>query len=220
MIAKLTSFRLSHHVSRIYFRDVQQRLEQATRQLNTSEQEIRTFVEKFGAAYIPVPDRQQTPIGLRKEVKAGFTQTLSALRSQCIELQEFVEEENVKGAVLVKAPQDVIRRVARVLDDNCYALSQLIIGLPPVARMEVFDSDVRKIFLELVSSLEMLVACVMKSAKDNEIRKDFERLNMQLEHLPKNLFEIPVVVSEKERPDQVLSTTAEPTEATGNDAGH
>ena len=226
MIAKVTSQRLSYHVSRLFSSDAQKRLEDIAAGFETSQNDLTTIMQELGKVYrsTPIqtgPSTKDTPIQTgpstkdRSEVIANFREIISALRSKCIDLRDYLLFEVKQDNYFQIAPTSAMVRVGNAIDDVFFRLSQLIISLSPQARNETLDRHNRLGILEAIDSQRQVCDIVHQHATDQETQNIFRNIKNTCERVPASYFEVP----EEPQPDQVLQGTDEPQELPREDNG-
>ena len=139
MIAKVTSQRLSYHVSRLFASDAQKRLEDIAVGFETSQNDLTTITPELEKVYRSTPNQVALSTKDRSEVIANFREVIGALRSKCVDLRDYLLFETEQDNYFQIAPTGAMVRVGNAVDDVFFRLSQLIISLSPQARNETLD---------------------------------------------------------------------------------
>ena len=208
MIAKVTSQRLSYHVSRLFASDAQKRLEDIAAGFEISQNDLTTITQEFGKVYRSTPSQTVLSTKDRSEVIANFREVISALRSKCIDLRDYLLFEVEQDNYFQIAPTSAMVRVGNAVDEVFFGLGQLIINLSPQARNETLDRRNRLGILEAIDSQRQVCDIVRQHATDQETQNIFRNIENTCERVPASYFEVP----EEPQPDQVLQGTDEPQE--------
>lgn len=213
MIAKVTSQRLSYHVSRLFASDAQKRLEDIAVGFETSQNDLTTVTLGLEKVYQSTPRQESASIEDRNEVITNFREVISALRSKCIDLRDYLVFEIEQGNYFQIAPTNAMVRVGNAVDDVFFRLSQLIISLSPQARTETLNRRNRLGILEAIDSQRQVCDLVRQHATDQDTRNVFQNIENTCKRVPASYFEVP----EELQPDQILQGTDEPQELSRGD---
>ena len=208
MIAKVTSQRMSYHVSRVFATDAQKRLEDIAVGFETSQNDLTTITLKLGQVYRSTPSQMDLSTEDRSEAIINFREIISTLRSKCVDLRDYLSFEIEQGNYFQIAPASAMVRVGNAVDDVFFRLSQLIISLSPQARSETLDRRNRLGILEVIDSQRQVCDIVSQHATDQETQNIFRNIENTCERVPASYFEVPGEL----QPDQVLRGTDEPQE--------
>ena len=212
-IAKVTSRRLSYHVSRLFSSDAQKRLEDIAVGFEASQNDLTTITPELEKVYRSTPSQMVLSTKDRSEVIANFREVISALRSKCVDLRDYLLFEIEQDNYFQIAPTSAMVRVGNAVDDVFFRLSQLIISLSPQARNETLDRRNRLGILEVIDSQRQVCDIVRQHATDQETQNIFRNIENTCERVPASYFEVP----EEPQPDQVLRGTDEPQELSRED---
>ena len=208
MIAKVTSQRMSYHVSRVFATDAQKRLEDIAVGFETSQNDLTTITLRLGQVYRSTPSQMDLSTEDRSEAIISFREIINTLRSKCVDLRDYLLFEIEQGNYFQIAPTSAMVRVGNAVDDVFFRLSQLIISLSPQARNEILDRRNRLGILEVIDSQRQVCDIVSQHATDQETQNIFRNIENTCERVPASYFEVP----EELQPDQVLQGTDEPQE--------
>ena len=212
-IAKVTSRRLSYHVSRLFSSDAQKRLEDIAVGFETSQNHLITITQEFEKVYRSTPSQMVLSTEDRSEVITNFREVISALRSKCVDLRDYLLFEIEQDNYFQIAPASAIVRVGNAVDDVFFRLSQLIVSLSPQARTETLNRHNRLGILEAIDSQKKVCDLVNQYATDQNTLNVFRRIEETCEQVPASYFAVP----EESQPDQVLQSTDEPQELSRED---
>ena len=213
MIAKVTSQRMSYHVSRVFATDAQKRLEIIAVGFETSQNNLTTVTLEFERVYPSTPSQMVLSTTARNEVITNFQEIISALRSKCVDLRDYLLFEIEQDNYFQIAPTSAMVRVGNAVDEVFFRLSQLIISLSPQARNETLNRRNRLGILEAIDSQRQVCNIVRQHATDQETQNIFRNIENTCERVPASYFEVP----EEPQPDQVLQGTDEPQELSRED---
>ena len=145
MIAKVTSRRLSYHVSRLFSFDAQKRLED--------------IAEKFDVSYGDFEEimAYQTPAEDKITFIPRFRGTINSFQLRCTALCDYFSDEMEQSNYFQIAPVDAVVEVGNAVDRTFFRLAQLITGLSGQARDEIFDRHTRQRISEAIDSQKKFV---------------------------------------------------------------
>lgn len=209
MIAKVTSHRLSYHVSRLFSSDAQKRLEDIAANYEKTLGEIKTITPRFEDSYNVVPSSTQKPEDSKHELISGFTDLIGELRLRSIELYDYISFETERGDYFKVAPVNEMIRIGRVVEDTFFVLGQLIISLSPQAKTETFDRQNRQGISDAIDLTRKVCVLVKDSSADFAIKEVYCSTESTCNQVPASYFEIP----EESQPNQLLQGTDEPLES-------
>ena len=202
MLAKLTSFRLSYHVARLYGSEMHKRLEEFSSDFVKSEQRLRTVMLVLGEIFRETPGKALEQPDADSLLQ--FSGVLTKLKSRASDLCEFVKEESGQGAFFSNAPRSSLDRAIENLQEALSVLNLLISSLPSRGRAVILDRDNRNRTIELKTELLSLCDTVKENSTDMHILSRFARFRVVCEAIPEQLFTTPVIISDQEQPDQIF----------------
>ena len=189
MIAKVTSQRLSHHVSRLFSSDAQERLEKLTAKFEASRTNLKRIARELANAFQQTPGGG--PNGRTEPVLSNFRDAMIALHSNCTVFRDYLIDETAQGNYFQIAPVNAVVRVGDVVDDVFFILSQLVTSVPQQARAEILDGQNRQRISEATSSQKEICNLVSKHATDARLRRVFQRLKETCQNFPESYFAVP-----------------------------
>lgn len=204
-IAKVTSQRLSYHVSRLFGSDAQKRLEDVAEKYEKILGYLKLVTPGFD-----VPSRASKSEVRQTEFISGFRKTISELRQRCLELFEYISSETESGDYFKVAPASEMVRVGKAIDETFYALGQFVGSLSPQTRIEVFDHQTRQDISKAVSLQKQVCDMVFRHATDQETTTTFKAANETCNQIPASHFDVP----EEPQPNQIPQDSDEPLEGT------
>ena len=211
MIAKVTSQRLSHHVSRLFSSDAQKRLEDIAAKFETFKVDLNVIMPELGTAYQSAPGQETPSTENKDELISKFREVISNLQSECVKLRDYFLSEIEQDNYFQSAPVSAVAQVGIAVDGVFWILSQLITSLSTQARVEIFDRYNRQIISGAVDSQKKICNLVNRHATNKNTLDAFQRIKEICEALPTSYFAVPEE-SHEVQPDQVLQGTDEPQE--------
>jgi len=208
MLAKLTSFRLAYHVSRLYAGELQKRLVEFASGFHNYELALQKITGELNEAFRETPG--QPPPADDPGLIKRFGELLTVFYSTCSDFYEYILQESHRGAFFDNVPKATLARVAENLDKDVYLLGQLIFGLSLRARSIVMDRHNRRRTLEVAKMVSSLCDHVDTNAKDKDIKDHFLKLDGNCTLIPKGIVMTPVIVAAMEQPDQLPEAVDEP----------
>ena len=209
MIAKITSQRLSYHVSRLFSSDAQKRLEDIAEKYEKVLGDLKVFIPGFD-----VPSRTSKSEDRLSEFTSGFRKTIGELRLRCVELHDYIAFEIERGDYFKVAPSSEMERVGKAANEVFFALSQLVRDMSTQARTETLDHHTRQDVSKSVDLLKKVCDMVCDNAISQAVINNFRETRLICGKVPASYFEVP----EEPQPDQVLQYPDEPQENTGMDS--
>lgn len=213
MIAKVTSHRLSHHVSRLFASDAQKRLENIATKFQAFKENLNDIMLDLVNAYQGVPGQASPPAVNRSEILSKFRRIISDLNTECVTLRDYFSSEIKQGKYFQSVPVTAVTQVGNAIDDAFLNLGQIIEIVPSPSKLEIFDSINRQMIFEALNSQKKACDLVTVHATDEGTLDTFQRVKGTCERLPTSYFAVP----EESQPDQVFQGTNEPQEPPGAD---
>jgi len=211
VIAKVTSRRLSYHVQRLFSSDAQKRLEEFSTRLGATEQTLKEAMAPLGRIYQATPEARP-PSEDSDKVRRNFAAAIFELHATCRALASYVVLEVQQGKYFSIVPPESVQLVGDTLNNAFFNLRQLIISLPPVARTQILNVQVRKQISEAVESQKGLCDTVSRHSENDALRGCFLRVSETCSGLLERYFAMPGEVAAQ--PDQIQAGPDEP--ATGS----
>jgi hypothetical protein len=219
MIAKVTSQRLSHHVSRLFSSDAQKRLEDIAAKFETSKVDFEVIMPWLRTAYQSAPGQVSSPTENRNELISRLRKVMGDFHSECTYFHDYLARETEQNDYFQIVAVDAVIKVGNAVESAFLILGQLITSVPSQSRFEIFEESNRQMVFEALNSQKKACNLVQKHTDDKDIRDVFHRIRETCEALPTNYFAVPVEPKESQEPppDQVLKGTDEPKELSGAD---
>ena len=201
MIAKLTSFRLSYHVSRLYGSELHRSLNGYFDDFVQISLELSGITKSLGNQYIEIPNQIQKEKNVIHSNR--FKKTLLDFRKKCEDLNDYISNEHEKGAFFNCVSKTSLVSVAESIDQIIFHLQQFIIGLPTIGRQEILDQENRKQIASTIAIFNSIYLTVKNNCKILEIVQSFNQANITCMSIPESLITAPRILSkEAEQPEQ------------------
>lgn len=221
LIAKVTSRRLSYHVSRLFSFEAQKRLEDFATQFDTVRGDLDAIMPKLATVYRDIPNSESSSSEDKVTLISDFQKIISDFQSRCIELRDYFSDEIAQEKNYFQiAPASAMVRVGNAVDGTFLILGLLITSLSEQARAEIFlNGHNRQAIFQAINSQKQVCNLVDQNANDKETREVFQRIEETCKGIPASYFSVPEVPRESQ-PDQVLKGTDEPQQFSGVDNEH
>ena len=204
MIAKVTSQRLSYHVSHLFSSNVQERLHQMAAGFEQSQAHLKTIMPQLAAAYQMTPRSDLQPY--QPSLLSEFQRIIVVFSQYCIASHEvFVTETDVEN-VFQSVPAKTVVRLGNSIDEAFMVLVQLILSLSTQARIEILAGENRRHIFQAIDSQRRLCALARDRAIDRDTLDAFQRVKETCDRVSASYF----VAPEELQPDQVASGLNEP----------
>ncbi|MCY4211985.1 MAG: potassium channel family protein [Gammaproteobacteria bacterium] len=208
MVAKVTSQRLSYHVSRLFSSDAQKRLESIATEIDNAANKFKEITREYGSYYQSTPNEKSTLNGAPSisEFRELYRKDIDEFKRNCVELHDYFSYEVAQGNYFQSVPASAIVRVGDSLDDAFFVLSQFIISLSPQTRGTILDRLNRQSISEAIDSQKKLCGIVCQHTTDEDTKAVFRRIDETCQQVPVSYFAVPDI----SQPDQILQDTNEP----------
>lgn len=214
MVAKLTSTRISYHVSRLYRSELQKRLEEFSSDFEKIENELSTCMRKLGEAF------QNTPEGGNNADSSMAVKScsllLSRFSSRTLDLSEYITEETNKGAFFEVAPRKTLQKTTDAIDQSLFNLAQLVTSLSPEAKTIVLNKNNRKQTSLVVETVQKIAEFSLENCKHTELKSTFLQMIQNCSKIPESYYSTPELEFNSQ-PDQQFMNDDEPQSTTGAD---
>ena len=212
MIAKVTSQRLSYHVSRLFSTDAQKRLEDFAARFRASKVHLDTIAPELVNTVQRAPGQEVSSIDEKSESISKFREVISDFQSECVKLRDYFSSEIAQGNYFQSVPDGAVIQVGNAVNEAFWILGQLITALSPQSTIEIFDLRNRQIISEAIASQRTVCDLVRTHASDEGARDAFQRIEEICDGVPSSYFAVPV-----SQPDQIPQGNYEPQEPSGED---
>ena len=212
VIAKVTSQRLSYHVSRLFSSDAQKRLEDFVAKFEAYKIYLDEIMPELGNAYQRAPGQASLPTENGDKLISKFREIVSDVQSECEKLRDYFSSEIEQGNYFQSVPVSAVVQVGNAVDEAFWILGQLITSLSSQSTLEVFDRHNRQMISKAITSQRKVCDLVRKHAHDEGTLEVFQHIREICDGIPTDYFAIP-----ESQPDQVRQITHEPKEPSGID---
>lgn len=200
LIAKITSRKLSFHVSRIYGSYTQAVLENMAGSFEGIAAELKFWGSQYTATYQKVWSGEDT--NMEPEMIRNLEDIVKNIESQSKSLNEYVNREFSESDYFQNAPTDSIMRLARSLEQVFSMFGQILMNVSMQERIEILRFSVRVKISNAtwgILGISNVVHQHRRASERPEVQESFERLGRVCSVLLTKLGESP----EKLPPDQV-----------------
>lgn len=204
MVAKLTSWRLSHHVNRLYIHETQKKLESFRNQINKNKHELNEYLEQLTYTITPNPSTRDLYASIPlHEKKLGISNELVRFINLVTEYNEFMTEE-------VKSPEDIftqslVGKVNICLADIREYINNLLNKFDIVEetlRNKVLSGNVGRAILNIVEVIKSTSKIISQSNSNSDIRISISLLDESVGKIENTLGLVTIVASDLISPDQ------------------
>ena len=205
VIAKLTSKRVSHFVSRLFVSETKRQLQSFNALFDTRRAELSALLEEVSRVY------QQTPGADAKRpestvVERSLRSSLDRLQESSVELQEYIQAEGLDRSYFALAPTSSLVRLADAVEEALFYLGQSIVSFPVRSNPSILDEVLthvnRRKLDRVVNTLKATSLMIIEGRRiDPSVQDAFERINALCTDIDGLL--LPV----GEQPDQVIQTS-------------
>jgi len=207
ILAKLTSSRFSHYVTRLYKSELQQRLDEFGGKFSGTSLSLKTSMQELGQAFQETPSSEGNKS--HGEAVAGFSDSLFRFQLHVKAFSTYVEEENYIGDFFEVAPQETLNNATEALEEGLFVLGQLVTSLTPEAMLVVYDRDNRKSTSKILDDVRLLNDFVSHNCKTTEICNSFSKMGTVGASIPESYYIAPVIDNDSQ-PDQAFVDESEP----------
>ena len=209
MLAKLTSIRLSYHVSHLFSSNARKYLDDLAGKFTASGYEIKEFIQRFQQIYHNPPVAQVSTDD--KEAKArlayDFGAIISDLKSYCIDLSEEITGEVGQSNFFKIVPSAAVMRVGKAVEETFVVLHNLISNSPPESKEDIFHKEnINNDIRDVADYQKKTCTIVCNYAKDASVLNTFQNVSKLCDVIPYFAMLGPSL------PDQELPDTDEPQE--------
>ena len=209
MIAKVTSRRLSYHVSRLFISDAQAKLGEIVKNFDLSHAALSGIMPRLATTYQDSPGLPSSSVEDQRAAVSTLRNTVDDLHSHCVALRDYFTLEVEQGNYFQIVPSAPVVRVGETVDRVFWMLGQLITSMPTQARSEVLDRHNRQRIADSLDAQKRVCDTVDQHVSDERILGVFQRIRETCDLVPASYFAIP----EEQQPDQLLQGTDVPQES-------
>lgn len=212
LIAKITSRKLSFHVSRIYGSYTQAVLDNMAGSFEHIVADLRFWGSQYTANYQGFLSREDTNI--KSEMIRDLEGIVKNLESQSKLLNEYVIREVSESDYFQNAPTDSIMRLARSLEEVFSIFGQILMNVSMQARIEILQMSVKVKISNAtwgILGISNIVHQHRRASEMPDVQGAFERIGRVCSVLLGNLGESP----EKPQPNQIDRAMNDPSPVEG-----
>jgi len=206
LLAKVTSARLSHHVSRLYRSEIQKNMEEFTEGFRNLQSKLKEAIKDIGQAFQPTPDSQSPKE--TSTVAEMFTAVITSFHRRSTGITQYLINE-AEHDYFNLAPADTLLRIAEAIERATALLGQMILSMSKEVRNSLLNRDTRSMILDSLDEQRRMTEIVNNNCKDEAIKHKFTQIVETIKD-PKSLIAIPVPEIEAEQPDHKLEETDQP----------
>jgi Ion channel len=209
-LAKLTSSRLSFHVTELYGAEQERKLDALAAKYERINEELQEVLDKFSLAIAPVSGESAKSSAFPA---TKFKSTLMRMGSVTLEVRELVLR-GAQGALLKIAAGDTLIRTSAALNQGAYILSQTLTTLSGSKKTATLDAPTRTDINQIASRLEDLCNHVERESDNPEVKSQFVQIREGCTVMRRAIYESKETL-QPEQPDQRLPAQPSPTPGHG-----
>ena len=130
VIAKLTSRRISHFVSRLFVSEMKRQLLNFEALFGSHWEKLVTLNKQVSDVYQPTPNQGADEVSDSSEIRADLRATLDELQKSSDEFLDYIQAERLDSNYFVLVPASSLLRVAEAMEKVINQLGQNIVSLP------------------------------------------------------------------------------------------
>ena len=204
IIAKLTSKRLMHFVSRLFISNTQQQLEKFKGMFDSCHSNIEEFLPKISQTHQPTPGNHRRDTDMDSMVREEFGKTVRELRDCCKDFRKYLYDETAVVSYFEFAPSSQVVALAEAIDKAFSLLGQGITSLPSSQEgsKSILNNDNVRTIMEAIRIQKEICGISGTHATEENTQKAFERVDKTCRDIPMDSFPVP---RDQEGPDQMYS---------------
>ena len=213
-IAKLTSQRLSAHVSRLYSSDARNRLQGVARNFEDLHFRFKHLLSRYGDIFqTPESGSKHGSRGnffrLKSEFQREFQSSIRELKSRCRDFREDIPSETAQKNFFYEAPDSALLRASEEVDDAQHFLKLLIETMSSEHRGQFLDRTIRQDILDATDCLTEICDIITQHSGHEEIVNTFRRVKDSCNRMPERF----TAITETIMPDQLSHNADNPYES-------
>lgn len=206
MIAKLTSKRVSHFVSRLFVSETKRQLQGFEVRFDSCRSELGRVLEQVSRAYQQTPRRTPENAIDRPAIERALGSALEGLTAASRELHEYFQTEGSDRSYFLLAPAASLLRLAEAVEKAFFYLGQNVVNLPwrstPSVLEDVLTYANRRRMDSALKTQQFICGLVVDGRKvDGSVREAFERVASLCTRIDGMLMPI------SEQPDQLVESS-------------
>ena len=204
IIARLTSRRLMHFVSRVFISTTQQQLEKFRGMFDSCCGRMEECLPEISRIYQPTPGNHSRDADMDSRVREEFGTTLKDLKNCCRDLKKYLHDETAKINYFEFAPSSQVIELAEAVEEAFFLLGQGITSLPLSQRgsKSILNNDNVRNIMEAIQIQKEICGICDKHAVEESTLKAFKKIDKTCRNIPMDFFP---VLREQEGPDQMYS---------------
>lgn len=206
VIAKLTSRRVSHFVSRLFVSETKRQLQSFNALFDSRGEELNALLEQVTRVYQQTPGKDEERVPDSSVVEESLRVALDRLLESSIEFQDYIQAEGLDRSYFALAPAANLLRVAEAVEKAIFYLGQSIVSFPvrsnPRILHEVLTFANRRRMDRVVNAQKATCEMIVEGRKiDQSVQDAFARIDDLCTNVGGLL--LPV----REQPDQMMRTS-------------
>lgn len=200
MLAKITSLRLSYHVSRLFAGHAESRLEHFCVQAKKIEADLRILLARTNTAF---PETPGTIPAEQTEFLKSFSETVANMHSFSVGFCQYLKAES-DGGFLADSPEHVLVKAGDEVSLVIYVLKQIFLALSNQAKGAVLTDTNWKRVTEILNNWQQTSKNISRQSKNSELITRFKSIGDMATSLSENFFSVPK--DARRQPDQEFRT--------------
>lgn len=139
VIAKLTSKRVSHFVSRLFVSETKRQLQSFNVLFDSRGAELSALLEQVSKVYQQTPGRDAEDVPESSVVEEALRFALDKLLESSIEFRDYIQAEGLDRSYFALAPASSFLRVAEAVEKATFYLGQSIVSFPVRSNPRILD---------------------------------------------------------------------------------
>ncbi|MDP8239209.1 MAG: potassium channel family protein [Candidatus Hatepunaea meridiana] len=206
LLAKLSSFRLSYHVTRLFSSETQKRLDGYSEEFESLVPQMIQSRKMIENTFRATPDMR--PTQEPSDVDTYFSIKMASIHSFSLGLYNYITYEIEHTDFFAVAPPESLIRVARAIDQVFNLLNNAVIGMTAEARTVLLKPENRKRILESVDFHKAICDNVNNKCANENVKAEFSLVKQTCNNSPESFFATPTVAADQ--PDQMPITADQP----------
>lgn len=205
VIAKLTSKRVSHFVSRLFVSETKRQLQIFNTTFDNCRAELSSLLEQVSREYQQTPGSSESEKVGNSVVERSLGTALDSLLESSNELHDYIKTEGSDRSYFILAPSSSLTQLSEAVYEALFFLGQSIVNLPvksnPSVLIEVLTPANRRKIYRIMNLLTVTCDSIASAQKiDTSVPEAFEQVVRLCTNISQAL--LPVV----EQPDQIFDT--------------
>ncbi len=203
VIAKLTSKRVSHFVSRLFASETKRQLQNFVTMFVVAQSELKGLLDELSREYQPTPEQTESDQKTPRTIEHSLRKELDRLLDSTTELHEYIRVEGLDRSYFTLAPVASFIRLAEAVEEALFLLGQSIVMFPIKSNPSILNdvlSYINRRTLDSILTLQTETCDLIISGRkiDATVRKSFERIPSLCSRINQSLLAV------DEQPDQAF----------------